>query len=142
MSSLTIKESVWTILNSEWTSTRVIDFENRSTSIDASMEPWVAPQFIGSDETQIGLGDSATRYWRERGYFQLLVAVPARSGWYTCDTYARNLGKLFRGRAVSADITFGSVSPPRLDVENESVLGNWSIKAILVEYTYTYTDPV
>lgn len=141
MSSLTVKQAVWTILDGEWLTTRTVDLDNKAPAVDAAMTPWVSAQFVGSDETQIGLGDSATRYWRERGYFQLLVAVPARSGWTVGDTYARNLGKLFRGRAVSDALTFGSVSPPRLYLGDEAILGNWSIKALLVEYIYTYTDP-
>lgn len=141
MSSLPVKEAVWTILDDDWSATRVLDLDNLAPGIDTEMTPWVSPQFLGMPEEQIGLGDASSRYWRERGYVHLLVAVPARSGWRTCDTHARNLGKLFRARQVSADLVFGAVSPPRTYTEDEAILGNWSVRAILVDYLYTYTDP-
>ena len=141
MSSLPVKEAVWAVLDSEWSTTRVLDLDNLAPNADSEFTPWVAPQFMGAPEEQIGLGDESSRYWRERGYVHFLVAVPARSGWRTCDAYARNLGKLFRARQVSADLVFGTVSPPRTYTEDEAILGNWSVKAMLVEYLYTYTDP-
>jgi len=141
MSSLVVKNAVWSILNTSWSATRKIDLENKSPDIDSVMTPWVAPHFTGSTEEQIGIGTSATRYWRERGYVQLLVAVPARSGWTVGDTHAKNLAKLFRGVQASADLVFGSVSPPQAYSEDERILGNWSIRTMMVEYIHTYTDP-
>lgn len=141
MSSLPVKEAVWAILDDEWETTRVLDLDNTAPSADAEMTPWVAPQFMGTTEEQIGLGDSTSRYWRERGFVHLLVAVPSRSGWRTCDTLARSLGLLFRARQTSAELVFGAVSPPQTYTEDEAILGNWSIKAFLVDYIYTYQDP-
>ena len=141
MSSLPVKEAVWTILGAEWDTTRVLDLDNTAPSADSEFTPWVAPQFMGAPEDQIGLGDSTSRYWREQGSIHFLVAVPSRSGWRTCDTLARNLGKLFRARQPSVELTFGAVSPPQTYTEDEAILGNWSVKAFLVDYIYTYQDP-
>ena len=141
MSSLYVKQQVWNILDMEWNDTRVLDMENKAAEVNADATPWVSPHFVLGTEEQIGLGPSESRYWRERGSIHLLVAVIARSGWQTADTHAKNLGKLFRARAVGDDLVFESVSPPQLYTEDETVLGNWSIKFLSVRYTYTYTDP-
>jgi hypothetical protein len=141
MSSLHVKQEVWSILDTEWSGTRVLDMENKAADVNSEMTPWVSPHFISSTEEQIGLGDAASRYWRETGSIHLLVAVPARSGWQTADTHAKNLGKLFRARSVGSDLVFQAVSPPTLYTEDETVLGNWSIKFISVRYMYTYADP-
>jgi len=141
MSSLYVKQQVWNILDTEWSDTRVLDMENKAADANSAMTPWVSPHFVLGTEEQIGLGDTASRYWRETGSIHLLVAVAARSGWQTADTHAKNLGKLFRARSVGSDLVFQSVSPPQLYTEDETVLGNWSIKFLSVRYMYTYTDP-
>lgn len=141
MSSLVVKEAAWAILESNWTETRIIDFENLASGVNNSMTPWVSLQFGMATEDQIGLGDAPTRYWREEGFVHVLIAVPSRSGWKDCDTFAKKLGILFRGKQVTEDLVFRGVTPPRLYTQSEAVLGNWLIKASLVDYIHTYVDP-
>ena len=141
MSSLAVKEAAWGILTASWTETRIVDFENLASDVNASMAPWVSLQFGMATEDQIGLGDEATRYWREEGFVHVLIAVPSRSGWKDCDTFAKKLGILFRGKQVTENLVFRGVTPPRLYTQSEAVLGNWLIKASLVDYMYTYPDP-
>lgn len=140
MSSYAVKTAVWNRL-AAWSDTRVIDLENKRNTIEDERTPWVAPQFVAALEEQIGLGDPGSRYWKETGYVHFLIAVPAMTGWKDCDTYAKDLAVLFRGTALTSDIVFGAVSPPRLYTSDEMVLGNWHVKAVLAEYDYIYGDP-
>ena len=142
MSSLFVKSEVISRLDSLWTTTRIIDFENNQVDLNTSFEPWISPMFLGAPEEQIGLGEaSPARYWREEGIVHFLIGVPAMTGWRTCDTYARQLSILFRGVAITDALVFKSVSAPQLYTQNQEILGNWFIKAILADYQYTYTDP-
>jgi hypothetical protein len=47
---------------------------------------------------------------------------------------------LFRGVDIAANITVLDAGPPQLYTENEQVLGNWFVKAVLADYDFTYTD--
>ena len=144
MSSLVVKEAAWNLLTTNWADTRIVDFENLSVSVNTSMAPWVSLQFGTATEEQIGMGTEPagnSRFWREEGFVHVLIAVPSRSGWKDCDTLARKLGILFRGKQVTEDLVFRGVTPPRLYTQDEAILGNWLIKTSLVDYLYTYTDP-
>jgi len=141
MSNYAVKTAVLSRLSTYWTTTRVVDFENSQVDLNTDFSPWISPMFLGAGENQIGLGDAPTRYWREQGIVHFLIGVPAISGWRTCDTYARQLGILFRGTALTDEIIFGAVSSPQLYTQNQEILGNWFVKAILADYEYTYTDP-
>ena len=133
MSSLVVRQAIWSKLEADWTTTRIVDLENGRDPLGSSLDPWVSAQFLMATEEQNCLADVGSRGWREEGEFQLLVGAPTYTGWADCYTNMDALRSLFRLWNPS-ELTIRKVYPARSIVGDNAVVGNWYIAAALVSY--------
>lgn len=134
MSSNAVQTKIDDYLAANWLATPIRGVDNDLDGPPlASLDPWIAVQYPGADESQASMGDPGNNVWREEGVIVVHIQVASGTGKATYLSLGDQMAALFRGKDIDG-VHIRSVSPPNFREDVKAFQGNWYSLSMTIDY--------